>query len=247
MNALRLAISFLTVFPVYKKMADEKAMAASLYGYPLVGFLMGSILTLVSYGQMRLSLGAAGDVLIVVMWMILSGGLHLDGLMDSADGLFSGKSRERKLEIMKDSRVGAMGVISLAALLMLKVSFLGLLPYPLKYWVVFLAPAIGRSMMLLPIAYYPYARQGPGLGRAFGNHASRLTFPVALLLLGTAACLGGSPYLLLAGVALTALISLLTAKLISQSLGGHTGDTYGALGEFSEAVFLVVIGIGLHL
>lgn len=247
MNALRLAISFLTIFPVYKKVADEKGMADSLYCYPLVGFLIGLILALASHGQMLLSLGVAGDVLNVVFWIILTGGLHLDGLMDSADGLFSGRTRERKLEIMKDSRVGAMGVIALAALLMLKVSFLGLLPYPLKYWVLLLAPAVGRGVMLLPIAYYPYARQGPGLGRAFGNAASRAAFPIALFLLAIVAGLGGNRFLLWAGVAATVLISLLTTWMISRSLAGHTGDTYGALCEFSEAVFLVIVGCGLHL
>lgn len=246
MNALRLAVSFLTIFPVYQKVADEKKMAASLYCYPLVGFLLGSLLALTSYAGMRLSLNGAGDVLTVVLWIIITGGLHLDGLMDSADGLLSGRDRQRKLEIMKDSRVGAMGATALAAVLMIKVSFLGLYTYPLKYWVLLLAPAVGRSMMLLAVAYYPYARQGPGLGRAFGMEASRAAFPIGLILLAIAACLGSSRFLLLTGAAITVFISSGAACLVSRSLGGHTGDTYGALCEFSEAVFLVVMGIGLH-
>lgn len=248
MRSLRLAISFLTIFPVYgEQVANEKEMAASLYCYPLVGFIVGGILALASYGQFKLSLGMAGDVLIVVLWIILTGGLHLDGLMDSADGLFSGRERERKLEIMKDSRVGAMGVIALAALLLIKVSFMGLFPYPLKYWVLFLAPAIGRSIMLLPIAYYPYARHNPGLGRVFGDKASRLALPIAFLLLGIAALLAPGRILLLGSILLTALLSSLAAQSISKALGGHTGDTYGALCEFSEAVFLLLMGAGLHL
>lgn len=247
MKYLRLAISFLTVFPVYRKVASEKEMAASLYCYPLVGFLLGGLLALAAYAQMRLSLGTAGDVLIVVIWIILTGGLHLDGLMDSADGLFSGRDRERKLEIMKDSRVGAMGAIALAAVFLMKLSFLGLMPYPLKYWVLLLAPAAGRGMMLLPIAYYPYARPGPGLGRAFGSKASRLAWPLAMLLTGAAAFLGTGPGLLAGGLLITALIGIVVARVISTSLGGHTGDTYGALCEFTEMVFLLVVGIGLHI
>lgn len=248
MRSLLLAISFLTIFPVYgKKVADEKEMAASLYCYPLVGFIVGGILTLAAYGQFLFSLGLAGDVLIIILWIVLTGGLHLDGLMDSADGLFSGRDRERKLEIMKDSRVGAMGVIALAALLMLKVSFMGLLPYPLKYWVLLLTPALGRSIMLLPIVFYPYARQVPGLGRAFGDKASRLTLPVSFLLLAVAAYFGGSRLLLLGSIIATAFLASIAAYMISKALGGHTGDTYGALCEFSEAVFLMVIVVGLHL
>jgi Cobalamin-5-phosphate synthase len=101
--------------------------------------------------------------------------------------------------------------------------------------------------MLLPIAYYPYARPGPGLGRAFGSKASRLAWPLAMLLTGAAAFLGTGPGLLAGGLLITALIGIVVARVISTSLGGHTGDTYGALCEFTEMVFLLVVGIGLHI
>jgi adenosylcobinamide-GDP ribazoletransferase len=247
MRALRLAISFLTIFPVYgRRVADEKEMAASLYFYPVTGLLLGGILAGAAWAGSRLHLAHAGDVVTVVLWIILTGGLHLDGLMDTADGLFSGRDRERKLEIMKDSRTGAMGVLALAALLLLKVSFLGLLPYPVKYWVLVLTPALGRSMMLLPIAYYPYARQGAGLGRAFGDQASRLAFPAALILLVAVAWLAPGQVL---GIELliTALLGGLITRSVAGALGGHTGDTFGAICEVSETLFLMIAATGLRL
>ena len=247
MRALRLAVSFLTIFPVYgNRVAGEKEMARSLYFYPAAGGLLGGFLALASFAGWKLSLGSAGDAFVVVFWIILSGGLHLDGLMDTADGLFSGRERERKLEIMKDSRVGAMGVLALVSVVLLKLSFLGLLPYPQKYGLLILAAALGRTMMLFPIAYFPYARQTPGLGKAFGNHASRIMFPLSLVILAGISylVLGSAPVIYLG---ITALISIIVARVISRILNGHTGDTYGALCEISETIFIVTAAIGLHL
>lgn len=246
MRALRLAISFLTIFPVYgNRVADEKEMARSLYFYPVAGFLLGGFLCLAAWGSARLNLGLAGDVVILVFWVLLSGGLHLDGLMDTADGLFSGQPRERKLEIMKDSRVGAMGVLALVCLFLLKLSFLSLIDAPDKYRVLLLAPALGRGMMLMPVAYYPYARSGPGLGRAFGSSASRLAFPAALLLIGTAGWALQQNTLLVGSLAAVLLAGLVVWGL-DRILGGHTGDTYGATCEVSEMLFIAATAIAMH-
>lgn len=247
MRALRLAISFLTIFPVYgNRVADEKEMARSLFFYPATGILIGSLLALVSFGGWRLSLGWAGDALVIVLWIIISGGLHLDGLMDTGDGLFSGRERERKLEIMKDSRVGAMGVLALISVVLLKWSFLTILPHPQKYGLLILAAALGRTMMLLPISYFPYARQVPGLGKAFGDYASKSIFPISLIFLA------GMGYLAIGALTaacliVTVLLSVLITVVISRILHGHTGDTYGAVCEVSETIFIVIAAIGLHI
>lgn len=246
MRTFRLAISFLSIFPVYgNQVAGEKEMARSLFYYSLVGFLLGSILVLGAFLGERMSLGLAGDVLIVVLWIIITGGLHLDGLMDTADGLFSGRDRLRKLEIMKDSRVGAMGAIALVSLLLLKVAFLGLLPYPMKYWVLLSAPALGRAMMTYPIVFHPYARPQPGLGRSFGDQASRWVFPFVLLLaLGGGYLAGGVK--MVAWMLITAVLGVLIAIRIRGVLGGHTGDTYGFLCEVTETILIIVAGLAMH-
>lgn len=100
-------------------------MAGSLYYFGLAGAVLGGILALVGLGTDALALGGAGNVLVISLLIILTGGLHLDGLADTADGIFSGRPREQKLEIMRDSRIGVMGVLALWMALTLKVALLG--------------------------------------------------------------------------------------------------------------------------
>lgn len=246
MRTLRLAISFLTIFPLYgNRVAGDKEMAQSLFGYPLVGFIIGALLGLTAYLANFLSLGLAGNVLVIVLWILLTGGLHLDGLMDTADGLFSGRERRRKLEIMKDSRVGAMGAIALVSLLLLKVSFLNLLSPSLEYRVLLVAPALGRAMMVYPILYYPYARSEGGLGQSFGSQVSRLAFPAALVTALAGGWLAGGLQILVCMLVVGILVSLLAGR-ISAVLDGHTGDTYGALCEVTETLFIITAVLAVH-
>ncbi len=239
MQRLLLAISFLSIIPAYGNgRADDRDMAGSLAFYPLTGFLIGALLTAAAWLCHGLDLGISGDALIIVGWIIITAGLHLDGLMDTADGLFSGRDRERKLEIMRDSRVGAMGAIALAALLILKISFLNEIAYPEKLWILMAAPAFGRWMMVLGIYYFPYARSGPGLGKSFADQASwvEILMATATLLIGIFLLLGSRGLIILA---LTALPVALIIAWLARQLGGLTGDTYGAINEISEALFLI--------
>lgn len=239
MRRLLLAVSFLTVIPAYgKRLADDKDMAGSLAFYPLVGFIIGALLAALAYFGHWLSLGLAGTVLVIVFWIVLTGGLHLDGLMDTADGMFSGKERERKLEIMRDSRVGAMGAIALAALLLLKTSFLAALAYPDNFYLLMIGPAFARCMMVISIYFFPYARSGPGLGKSFADQAGwiHISIAAAILLAGTFLLARGSGLILLG---LSAIPLVLIIVWIARQLGGLTGDTYGAICELSEALFLI--------
>lgn len=239
MRKFLLALSFLTVIPAYgDRLASDREMAGSLAYYPLVGFLMGGLLAAMAYSLQRLSLGIGGTALLLVAWIILTVGLHLDGLMDTADGLFSGRERERKLEIMRDSRVGAMGAIALAALLILKISFLSVLSYPQILSVLIISPAFGRGMMVLGIYFFPYARSGPGLGKSFADQASlyHIFMAVATLLLGTYFLLKSSGIILL-GIAMVPMVLIIF--WMARQLGGLTGDTYGAICEISETIFLI--------
>ena len=245
MTSFLLALSFLTIIPAYgNKIAGEKEMANSLYAYPLVGLFIGGFLALAAYISDILSLGIGGDALVVVLWIILTGGLHMDGLMDTADGLFSGKERERKLEIMKDSRNGAMGVISFGAILLLKFAFLVSMPLQYKILALLLAPVIGRAVMVYSIVYFSYARSKPGLGKCFGEEAGKAKFLGAITFTLVVAFIIAGPI----GVGL-ALVTLLMAAIIAKGiggvLGGQTGDTYGALCETSETIFLIAIVIGM--
>lgn len=239
MRKLLLAISFLTIIPAYgNRLADEKELAGSLAFYPLVGFLIGSLLAGMAALHYRLALGLSGDALIIVVWIITTAGLHLDGLMDTADGLFCGQDREGKLEVMRDSRVGAMGVITLMAVLILKLAFLNSLSYADKMWILAICPAFGRGMMVLAIYIFPYARSGGGLGRSFAEQAHWVHILIALLTLAAVTFgLGGSTGLILLGLAIIPVA--IVAGWTARQLGGLTGDNYGAIGELSETIWLI--------
>jgi len=242
-----LAFSFLTIIPLYgNRVAEEKEMADSLYFYPLVGFIIGGFLALLAWFSNLLSLGWAGDALIIVSWIIITGGLHLDGLMDSADGLFSGRDRERKLEIMKDSRVGAMGGIALVSVLLLKFAFLASLPYQYKLWALLIAPAAGRCFMVYTVLLFPYARSGPGLGKCFGNNVGNMKILGATLVLLIGAFLTARITGLVL-VLITAVPVTMAVLWIDRSLEGLTGDTYGAACEITETLLLMITVIGIAI
>lgn len=243
MKQFLLAISFLTTIPAYgNRLANDREVAGSLVFYPLVGFLMGALLAGLSYITHLLPLGIGGTALIIVFWIILTGGLHLDGMMDTADGLFSGKERERKLEIMRDSRVGAMGAIALAALLILKFSFLSIIDYPEALWVLMICPAWGRCIMVVAIYFFPYARSGPGLGKLFADQVNlfHVLLAVATFILGVYLLAPASGLILLG---ITILPMVLIVVWIAGQLGGLTGDTYGAICEISETVLLITFAL----
>lgn len=245
MDTFRLAVSFLTIIPAYgNRTAEEKDMASTLYYYPVVGFIIGAVLAGLAWLGHLLRLGWGADAIIVVAWIIISGGLHLDGLMDSADGLFSGRDRERRLEIMKDSRVGAMGGIALVADILLKFALLASIPYPAKLGALLIAPAMGRCVMVYAVLLFPYARSGPGLGKCFGLDVGKQKLLGATLVLVTGtlltARLPGLGFLMITAVPVS-----LVALWIGRSLGGHTGDTYGAMCEVTETLFLLTTAVGM--
>ncbi len=239
MRAFLFALSFLTILPASRNTpVAEKDIVRSIYFFPLVGFIIGGILALTGSISNLLLPGLGGNALIIAVWAFITRGLHLDGLMDTADGLYSNQDRAGMLEIMKDSRVGAMGAIALVMVILLKFSFLASLPAPDKVYLLFLAPAVGRCMMVYAVILFPYARTGPGLGKPFGE-SNGIGKPIIATLLTMAGgfLLYGWTGVILASV--TIFITWCIARSIARILGGLTGDTYGALCEISETVFIM--------
>lgn len=246
MQSLLLAISFLTIVPVYgNRKAEGKEFANSLYYYPVVGFLIGAALVGLYRLTEYLGPGIAAEALVIAFWVLLTGALHLDGLIDAADGLFSGRDKDRKLDIMKDSRVGAMGAITLVVVLLLKLAFLNSLQSADKIWVLLLAPAVGRFIMVYAVCRYPYARDSGGLGSAFGGEAGPQKMAVAALILLCGAWLAHA-WIALTTLFITIVIGILAAAWIAKQLGGMTGDTFGALCESGETVFIITAVLLLH-
>lgn len=231
----------------------EEDFGRSVKFFPLIGAVLGicyaaaiGALIFLTNGGVPIFTGAVEFFLSV----LLTGGIHCDGLMDSADGLFSGREREKMLVIMKDSRAGAFGVVSLVTAAALFISALAELTRISPLWTcaaVYSAPIIGRLMMVLVIGLFPYARP-EGMGKAFAKYTTRQTLAWAaaetILLLAPAVFV--APDLFFAEVmALGAAIifSLKFGQFATEKLGGVTGDIYGAAEMLSEifvaAVFLM--------
>ncbi len=251
MNEFFIGLQFLTRISIVKQTVwTEESFGKSVKYFPLVGAVLGICYAVplftfvyVTNGEFSIFTGAAGFFLNVV----LTGGIHCDGLMDSADGLFSGREKDKMLEIMKDSRAGAFGVVTLVTIAALQISALAELAKNftmLLFFAVYAAPIIGRLAMVLAISIFPYARP-EGLGKAFSKYATPKTFFIALL---------ETIFLLLpliffkAEIFLTAIISLAAAiifalyfgKYVKLKLGGLTGDIYGAVEFLAEVLVLII-------
>lgn len=236
MKAFLIALQFLSRIHLASQTVwkDEDFGRAVIF-FPLVGLVIG-LLLYAAYVLLSLRFtGLVRAVLVAAFWFFLTGGLHADGFMDTADGLFSGRSREKMLEILKDSRVGSMGVIAFVFLVLLKVSFLSVLPEKMALTALLGIPAAARFSTLISIFQFPYARK-QGLGRAFVEYARPHTLPKGFLVALLPAVICGPWYLLLLGTAM--LLTLWADVHIARKLGGVTGDTYGAVLELTEMLLL---------
>lgn len=237
---LVLAIQGLTRLHIVTVPWDEVNFGRSTAFFSLVGLMIGTILWAVSEVAGKYYPAPVVAVLLLGAEMVITGGMHLDGFMDSMDGLFSGRPQERKLEIMRDSRVGANGVMAVVVLLLLKFTLLIDLPKPA--WAVLpLMAALGRWANVYCLIAFPYARP-EGLGKAYQKHTALPDVLFALLVAVVAAyLLLGVEGLVVAGVA-TLLVHLM-GRQINSTLGGLTGDTYGAIIEITEVVTLLAVYI----
>lgn len=236
-----IAIEFLTVLRLRRApLTDASGLAAAQAWYPFVGLLLGLCLAgidLLLRG--RLPAGPLA-VLLLITLEGLTGLLHLDGLADCADGLLGLHTRDRRLEIMKDSHVGAFGAATLLLYLLLMYASVAALSGPARTAAFITAPVAGRGAMTLLAAIFPYARPS-GLGVGFHEAARGLPGAiaaasfVAILLL-----VGGPTGLIPAGAGLLAACAV--GRLARARIGGLTGDVFGAGCELAQVASLCVAG-----
>ncbi len=241
MKNFRSAIQFLTVLPAGR--AAEFDAPGMLPWFPLVGLLLGGLLALFDSFACRWWSPAVVAVLDVVLLTAMTGAFHLDGLGDTADGLFSHRPKEKTLEIMKDSRIGAMGAVALGSVLALKwAGISGLSDH--RSLLLILVPAYARGGILIAMRCLEYGRPGGGTGLPFFSRklAGRHFWALAATMLLS---LGLGPIAL--ALPLNAGFVLLTAGVIAyykRRLGCVTGDMLGAMTEATEAGLFLIASMG---
>jgi adenosylcobinamide-GDP ribazoletransferase len=240
------AIKFLTVLPVPGGWSgNEKALARSVPYFPLVGLLIGLIAAVFDYtiGQILPPLPAS--TLTVIFLIGLTGGLHMDGLADTADGFFSARPRDKMMEIMRDSRTGVMGVLAVVSVVLLKITLLTVILTSSRWVVILIMPLAGRAAMIALMTALPYARPEGGLATLFADSRSWLHVLWAWgLLFAVSGWLAQG--LGLAAAILALVITALFALYNRGKIGGYTGDTLGAVCELAEIAPLLAAVVYYH-
>lgn len=239
MPSFLVALQVLTIFPFPSpKKMELRYLGEGMRYYTLIGLGIGFLLALAAYWGGKFLPDLVVKAGLISLLVIIAGGSHLDGLMDTADGLGSRRSRDRMLEIMKDSRIGAYGVMTAGCVLLMKFALLLSLPYQSQYLLLILMPAWGRWAISYGACLCPYARPD-GLGKPFAEFSGwqEFTISTGVVILPTLYLLGLKGLFVSLGVIL---VIYLLSSWISSKLGGMTGDTYGAACEAAEIAFLTL-------
>jgi adenosylcobinamide-GDP ribazoletransferase len=239
------AIRFLSILPIpgsaqlFDTEDEDADLIIGAAYFPFVGLLIALVLLALLLATSRFFPPLVLAAFLVVAQVVLTGGLHMDGLMDSSDGLFGGSSPERRLEIMRDSRVGSFGVLAGGCVLLLKFAVFATLRVHLLALAVLMVLPAARWAMIMTVSLFPSARP-TGLGAAFRQTLSVTRLVVAgITALIVVLVVGHLPGLLVLLVGTLAAIAV--GAWATRRLGGLTGDSYGAIAEVAEVVMLLLI------
>lgn len=210
--------------------------------FPIVGLFLGMILVVSNKILSRYMPHNLSDILLLALLVLLTGGLHLDGLADSMDAVAGSWDKDEALKIMKQGRIGAIGAVSVILLLMTKYLSVSALNPDIKNQAILTMPVIGRWMMV-PASYLStYARREGGIGKGFIDKVGRreiiFSTMIAILLILFFLKIKGI-FILLASI----FVFILIFNYFKRKFGGMTGDTLGAIGELMETFFLIFVVI----
>jgi len=238
-RTLLAAVSMLSALPLGRFCPTEEELRRSLNLFPVVGALFGALFYGIAWLLAAYVPPLPAAMLLALLPEALTKGLHLDGLADTADGFLSGRSRERKLEIMRDSRTGTMGVAAIFALLGMKFALFASLPAALLPAAAGMMMLCGRSGVVFHIAMSRYARP-EGMGAIWFRSRPAAGIVLALLL----PSLAGWWWFGLPGTSVGVLLStfaFLWSRITAKVIGGATGDTIGCCEELSELLVLCLV------
>lgn len=236
------ALQFLTSVPIKIKAFTEARFAKSMMFFSVIGLLVALFLT--GINSLFLFLGFNGiilNVILVVALILITGGMHLDGLSDTFDAISSNKDKDKMLEIMRDSHCGVMGVLSIICVILLKISFLSSVSAQHKIGAIILMCVFSRWSLVFLISLFPYAR-AEGKGKIFsqGINPKIITIATFFSLICAIVVFKIVGFMIIVPAALTAYVF---ARLVVKKIGGITGDVLGATNELVEITVLLTVCI----
>lgn len=243
MRIFILTLQFLTRITVNSDLqATEEDFAKGVVFFPIIGFLIGAFNLAVLVASSKILGGIFPVICCLIAGVVITGGFHADGLADTCDGIFSSRTKDKMLEIMRDSRIGTNGTIALIFDYLLRLSLLAMLTGKGLYYAVLLSPAAAKTLMVLLMKTSVYARSGPGLG---GLYLEKQTVGATIF----AVALGFSIISCFSGIWGIAAFGFCTAvcflyrSFIYSKLQGMTGDTLGAANELLEVSFILIMAV----
>lgn len=240
-----LMIQFLTAIPLPLRLeVENKDFGRGLVFAPVVGLIIGGILAGTFYLLGLIFPVYIAVIFIMIEYILLTGGLHLDGLGDTFDGLFSNRPKERMLEIMRDSRVGTNAVLAIVSVFMMNAALLCGIGTENLFKILLLMPVAGRVGSLVGAGASNYARSGEGLGKSFIDFCGVKEILLGLVFYSAIFHMVDN----LRGLVICTfpiVSSFLLVKFFSRKIGGATGDILGAVCELNQTVFLIVAYIVL--
>ena len=240
-DSIKTALGFLTRLPVKdNEIKSDSHFGKSINNSILVGIIIGVLLALVYFVGLLFSGRLLSSTIVVVMYIIITGGLHLDGLGDTFDGIFSNRDKARMLEIMKDSSVGTFALLAIVGYFFLMVVSINDLIWLDAIRAAILFPVAGRYIMYYNFCKYDYARK-EGMGKLFFEYADKENFKtitgIVLILFFVISIKMLIPF----GIAFG--LNVLFSNYISSKIDGLTGDSIGATLEVTQVVFLLFCGL----
>jgi adenosylcobinamide-GDP ribazoletransferase len=235
------ALQFLTSIPLRRRReASPEELGHSTTYFPVVGLIIGVILACLNWLLGIILPGAVVSALLLVALVIITGALHLDGFVDTCDGIAGHRSVEDRWRVMRDSRAGAFGIIGVVLLLLVKYVSLNNLPEPLTTATLLFMPVVSRWAMVYAVFTFPYAHTS-GLGTVFKQSTRWYSFTAATIIT-IAIALALFPLFSLGGLLFMFgiwVVTVIFSVYLKHKFSGLTGDTYGAINEVAEAMVLV--------
>jgi adenosylcobinamide-GDP ribazoletransferase len=241
------AWQFLTAIPLSRSTHDAKPeeLAASMSWYPLVGCLLGALLVMADLLLAHVFSTQVMSVLLMLLLIGITRGLHQDGLADMVDGLAGGRTAQARLAIMRDGRVGAIGATGLFLALGLRYAGLNALPVGEHLALLLGMPVVGRWAMVVGAFHVTYARSEGGLAQPFLAHLSWQHLCVATVTAGLVLTLLLGTWPALCCLLIGAALVRLSTAWFYRMFGGVTGDLLGATNEVAEILFIVIVPVVL--